>query len=1162
MGTDADAKPGDEPSAHPGEEEADEPANDPTDVVRESEMSGRQQLLDALGKLFTVSEDVNVCLYCGSTKHGHLECEHEKRDEVRKVLKAVRASLEADSPTSDDVDMEPPGHKKDGSGATEGSGQTDEPTKSRFSEHQWYDSIRTMSEVGDLDEYGKFCIEGRDVTKLGPQNVVDLNEVIRDAIVRGGGDTWSVPDFMASYSDNNIRKTFYKRVEAPQDGFLKIIPTTGAHFLQLLLLWRRRICDQLPLRNWQPTRHLRGQGECITEQDTTAQCGGRYQSNRVCPVMTPAGCPSRKCSNVSPSGGTIMHAGHMYSLPQREEQMIRGHGMSTEANFRMTLLFKIMFHCARYGRRVREQVLAFGINKDIDRRSLTCIDNNVDADTHIPDEGLLLYPVAVRAPTGHKEGSSRDDVSLLSSLLSHPIAPNTVLSLPVCFHITKKTNLRSIWRQGLIPGGLGEGHRMFTFFNPYVPWDHRSWTITKSVDTRKGDYICLFIPTETLMVEYGGRLTDSGQIVSPRIIPFSAIKGGWIQDPRDQYNKTWLRLFVPSGDDQVVRSGTVKSRTVATKESILRVASQCIDAEDQPFDEIAMDAMNIVNQFKNNLIEPGGQEQYLARIKLIDYIVERKRVQTSGCRHCPHCINETPTKLAVCIVCWTELESCGIRPYRLQAPEDDEDEATKKELDEEVRRQEESLFKDTVNQAQENVSESNDYGFNPDEVDYNEGDDEEMDQEEEAQQEEDEIIEEDDDEMDVEPDDEPSTKLPAWTKNLESGSKGMPEDGLINNDVSEAAAHLYDNAVMSKVITMFRHYYNQRVTMTPEEYHVMMTETRRVRLDLDDFCPYTGEDPDGNLKRPTELELDELLQEKGKRNSWSEGEKMYSGRPRNMMMPVTKNLEIYEKMMEFLVCAGYTPESLGFLMPMNRMQADAQGKQEMRVTISNFLRRLLKGTFPEHESYTFFRSGSHGFPNCIELPAFSVYLSLREKEQRVELLFAAQQCGIPLPQNFVSKMAYAIQLAEAEAQRGKTEMKTKMAPTLGDEVVGEIFKAVGHTAASKFAKPPAKPSQTPEGTGSASSSSASAPKGKAMPKSHEPSKAPPAKPSSPKAAPKRAAGWERTPTAPQWKKVRREQWTYYLCPSKKKRSLNYKMCIVFVNRWSGKDQLSGLWARQ
>ena len=147
----------------------------------------------------------------------------------------------------------------------------------------------------------------------------------------------------------------------------------------------------------------------------------------------------------------------------------------------------------------------------------------------------------------------------------------------------------------------------------------------------------------------------------------------------------------------------------------------------------------------------------------------------------------------------------------------------------------------------------------------------------------------------------------------------------------------------------------------------------------------------------------------------------------------------------------------------------------------------MKGTFPEYESYTFFRSGSHGFPNCIELPAFSVYLSLREKEQRVELLFAAQQCGIPLPRNFISKMAYAIQLAEAEAQRGKSEMKMKMAPNLGDEVVSEVFKAVGDSAAAKRATADAKarsstqPSQKPEGTGSASSSSASAPKAKAMP---------------------------------------------------------------------------------
>ena len=190
-------------------------------MVRDSEISGKQQLLDALGKLFTVSEDVNVCLYCGSAKHGHLECEDEKKINVKKVLNAVRATLEAESPKSDEK-MESPGHRKDGSGSTEGSGQHEEPAKPRTGEYHWYDNIRTMSEVGDLDESGRFCIEGRDVTKLGPENRVDLNEVIRDAIIRGGGDTWSVPEFLANYSDNNIRKTFYKRVEAPRDGFLKI----------------------------------------------------------------------------------------------------------------------------------------------------------------------------------------------------------------------------------------------------------------------------------------------------------------------------------------------------------------------------------------------------------------------------------------------------------------------------------------------------------------------------------------------------------------------------------------------------------------------------------------------------------------------------------------------------------------------------------------------------------------------------------------------------------------------------------------------------------------------------------------------------------------------------------------------------------------------------
>ena len=430
-----------------------------------------------------------------------------------------------------------------------------------------------------------------------------------------------------------------------------------------------------------------------------------------------------------------------------------------------------MFYCARYGRRVREQVLAFGIYPDIDRNSETCQCNNVSVATVIPEEGLLLYPVAVRAPTGHGDVRGSNDVELRSTLLSHPIAPSTVVSMPACFHITPSKHLRSIWKGGLIPGGLSGNSRIFTFFNAYVPWDQRSWKVTKSVDTRKGGYVCLYIPTEILMNEFNGRLTDSGQVVTDQIIPFSKIKGGWIQD----FKAAWDRLIVPSGDDQVVRIGRVRSSVVTTRESLLRLAKQCLSMEEQPFDELTMDAMSLVSKFENHMIPEGGKEQYEGRIRLVDYILEKKAVTEAGCRYCPHCLKETPTTFAICLECWTALESHGIKPYRI-IEEEDEEEATKRQIDEEVRRQNETIFKDMVNEAQESAAQDNDYGFDPNEVDYDEGDEE---MKEEDEDEEVAVDEEEDDVGDAEAAGE-AEKMPGWALNLDVGSRRLPAKGLIN----------------------------------------------------------------------------------------------------------------------------------------------------------------------------------------------------------------------------------------------------------------------------------------------------------------------------------------------------------------------------------------------
>ena len=146
----------------------------------------------------------------------------------------------------------------------------------------------------------------------------------------------------------------------------------------------------------------------------------------------------------------------------------------------------------------------------------------------------------------------------------------------------------------------------------------------------------------------GGRLTDSGQIVSQRSSRSRQSKEDGFRTPRTKTirhgsvvrpvgrrpgSPVW-NYQIKNGSHQGVHPESCKSMHRRRRPTVGRNSHGCHEHR-QPV--------------KNDLIEPGGQEQYLARIKLIDYIVERKRVQTSGCRHCPHCLNETPTKLAVCL---------------------------------------------------------------------------------------------------------------------------------------------------------------------------------------------------------------------------------------------------------------------------------------------------------------------------------------------------------------------------------------------------------------------------------------------------------------------------------------------------------------------------------
>ena len=208
----------------------------------------------------------------------------------------------------------------------------------------------------------------------------------------------------------------------------------------------------------------------------------------------------------------------------------------------------------------------------------------------------------------------------------------------------------------------------------------------------------------------------------------------------------------------------------------------------------------------------------------------------------------------------------------------------------------------------------------------------------------------------------------------------------------------------------------------------------------------------------------------------------------------------------------------------------------MRKMISDFVSRLLKGTSPSSEHYTYFRSGDHGFPGCQEIPAFTVYLAFRETQRSEELLIAAQQCGVVLPEMFVAKMAYSLSYAEQEAQRGRLTWKSTMAPNLDPKVTENVFRSIadnegaqraaeasrtaasGHGQGPKAAVP--KPPQAKGAASEASSSSYAAPSSAPAQKAKLPQKAMPAK-AAPK--PSRPPPSEKPQQTPQLKKKRTDQ---------------------------------------
>ena len=156
-------------------------------------ISGRQMVLEALGALYSTAEEANLCLYCGSTEHEHFDCKNPGKDAIKNALSVIRGCMQEETTEAEadrsTVDPSGSGHNVDADAQVDEEISDDEDDPA---EGQMYDKPIYMSEVGDRDELGRFCIAGRKVDEGGPTTRDQIDEVVREALMRGTRYRWSM----------------------------------------------------------------------------------------------------------------------------------------------------------------------------------------------------------------------------------------------------------------------------------------------------------------------------------------------------------------------------------------------------------------------------------------------------------------------------------------------------------------------------------------------------------------------------------------------------------------------------------------------------------------------------------------------------------------------------------------------------------------------------------------------------------------------------------------------------------------------------------------------------------------------------------------------------------------------------------------------------------
>ena len=301
-----------------------------------------------------------------------------------------------------------------------------------------------------------------------------------------------------------------------------------------------------------------------------------------------------------------------------------------------------------------------------------------------------VRPWAVRALSGHTV--HYDPEKNLMELDPHKFAISPSMSLVNqiggAYHATSCRNLLPIVERGILPGtSIQEAQyarcdtgRLHSYFGVFPPWDARNISTKQRVSGRGNlamPLVVLHVPVLDL-VRLKGRVTDSGNIIVSRPVPFSLVKEVWFCMPKDTDRKGFDHIEkIMDGDleDEMaleyqaspILHDFKKMKTPARlmqllcdmpsgphnaeKERLLRELAATIDYhhEDARRQHYLKEAAN----FMIKRTHPGDL--------VMDSVGNQVRM-----RLCPACYHLTPSCFSRCSICWSLFISRG--KFRRQEP--------------------------------------------------------------------------------------------------------------------------------------------------------------------------------------------------------------------------------------------------------------------------------------------------------------------------------------------------------------------------------------------------------------------------------------------------------------------------------------------------------------